>query len=491
MAPSLNSSGNQTIVCLGFSTNYHALMRMRRSQLLFTALVACHFLGTSSVASAPQVARNAGPALHGVTHEPQQPKSGESVTVTARVSDPSENRAVTLRVQVVQPGGYIRKTDAAYENSWRDVPMHDDGREGDARAADGIFSAVVPADFQKHRRLMRYRFVVSNTKGTTTSWPPATNECPNLAWFVYDGVPEWTGASKPGATPALTFSSEFLTTLPVYHLIAQADDVERSQWDQGSNRKPFLGTLVYEGKVYDHIQFHNRGQASTYLAGKNKWAFKLNLSQPFHARDVWGQPYKHPWISFNMNACASPWAQVNRGMAGMDEAVSFRAYQLAGVPSPNTHWFIFVSLTPPKKHRARVNMLAIYGVCTSSCRKRTARGCAKVVCRMETFTVLRAGPNTSPRGCPPTDQIGADSPAPPPEGSLRPGGAPISIYPRTTASMQSIVLPRMWICATAAITISTIHRAAVGSPCRTISTSRHDVHCQDTLARHHRSDSLP
>jgi hypothetical protein len=28
-------------------------------------------------------------------------------------------------------------------------------------------------------------------------------------------------------------------------------------------------------------------------------------------------------------------------MAGMDEAVSFRAYQLAGVPSPNTHWIHF------------------------------------------------------------------------------------------------------------------------------------------------------
>ena len=32
---------------------------------------------------------------------------------------------------------------------------------------------------------------------------------------------------------------------------------------------------------------------------------------------------------------------MNRGLAGMDEAVSFRAYQLAGVPSPNTHWVNF------------------------------------------------------------------------------------------------------------------------------------------------------
>ena len=71
----------------------------------------------------------------------------------------------------------------------------------------------------------------------------------------------------------------------MYHLIARAGDVERSQWDAASNRKPFFGTLVYDGRVYDHIQFHNRGQASTYLAGKNKWGFKFNPEQKFYARD--------------------------------------------------------------------------------------------------------------------------------------------------------------------------------------------------------------
>src|SRR2546426_227217 len=111
-------------------------------------------------------------------------------------------------------------------------------------------AAVDPADIQKHRSLVRYVAIAQGINGGTTRLPLATNACPNFAWFVYDGIPPWTGASKPGSTPPITFSARFLTTLPVYHLIARAGDVERSQWDAASNRKPFFGTLVYDGRVY-------------------------------------------------------------------------------------------------------------------------------------------------------------------------------------------------------------------------------------------------
>ena len=109
-----------------------------------------------------------------------------------------------------------------------------------------------------------------------------------------------------------------------------------SQWNQNANRKPFSGTLIYDGKAYDHITFHNRGQASTYVSGKNKWGIKFNKGEEFGARDNYGEPYKNKWSGFNLNPCASAWAQVNRGMAGMDEALAYRVYQLAGVPSPDT-----------------------------------------------------------------------------------------------------------------------------------------------------------
>ncbi|MCI0539239.1 MAG: CotH kinase family protein [Verrucomicrobiales bacterium] len=310
-------------------------------QLLRIIFLAWPVWGILLHADAAEETAPPGSGFIEVAHLPLQPKSGEPVTVTARAGENGAIRSLTLRLQVVEPGQYIRKTDPAYDSSWRDLPMSDDGQNGDARAADGIFTAVVSAEIQKHRRLVRYTMALASPNGTTKRLPQAPNACPNYAWFVYDGVPAWTGASKPGTTAALTFPPSFLATLPTYHLIARASDVERSQWDSDSYRKPFLGTLIYEGRVYDHIQFHNRGQASTYLAGKNKWGFKFNPSQEFQARDLWGRKYRYPWAGFSLNACASPWAQVNRGMAGMDEAVSFRAYQLAGVPSPNVHWIHF------------------------------------------------------------------------------------------------------------------------------------------------------
>ena len=45
------------------------------------------------------------------------------------------------------------------------------------------------------------------------------------------------------------------------------------------------GTLVYDGDVYDHIEFENRGEASTYVSGKNKWRFHFNRARDFEARD--------------------------------------------------------------------------------------------------------------------------------------------------------------------------------------------------------------
>ena len=262
-----------------------------------------------------------------VSHAPKQPRSDEPVKITAT---PEGKAWEELRVelQVVEPGAYIRRTDPAFIAEWREFPMQE---------TNGAFVATVPADLQKHRRLIRYRFKgISKTQ--TNYFPAITNTVPNFAWFVYDGPPAWTGSAKPGKTPPLTFSPEFFSTLPAYNLIARADDVRHSQWDQSFYRRPLFGTFVYEGEVYDHILFHNRGQASTYVAGKNKWGFKFNAGHDFAARNFWGQPYKNKWNGINLNPCASAWAQVNRGMAGMDEAVAYRAYQLAGVPSPDTLW---------------------------------------------------------------------------------------------------------------------------------------------------------
>lgn len=279
-------------------------------------------------------AENAPPAVTEVHHSPAQPSPGTPIKIESRVSDPDGVKAVTLAYQVVDPGAYIRKTDTAYEKTWTELPMRDDGAEGDSNSNDGIYTAVLPAELAVHRRLVRYRILVEDAKGLRGRAPGPGDSVQNFALFVYAGVPAWTGSVEPGKTEPVTFSPALLNSLPTFHLIANAEDVEHSQWDGGWNHRKCSGTLVFDGKVYDHIVFQNRGRASTYNTGKNKWGFHFPEGHELPMRDPTGRELRKKWDSFSMNACASPWAPVHRGMAGLDEWFSARIFELAGVPTP-------------------------------------------------------------------------------------------------------------------------------------------------------------
>lgn len=282
----------------------------------------------------------APPAIRQVTHTPELPAAGVPVVISAKVTDPQGVAAVTAQYQVVNPGSYIRKVDAAYATGWTSLTMQDDGQNGDALAGDGIFSVTVPGSVQTHRRLVRYR--ISATDGASSvTVPYADDGQPNFAYFCYSGMPAWTGRNQPPSSAATIFPATLMGTLPAYHLIADGTDVTNSQWNGSFDTLRMWGTLVYEGKVYDHILFHNKGSASTYQSGKNKWRFHFNTGRDFEARDTWGRRYNKPWDTFTMHACATPWNPVFRGWAGLDEVVSTRVYQLSGVPSPNMHHLQF------------------------------------------------------------------------------------------------------------------------------------------------------
>jgi len=275
------------------------------------------------------------PIVDQVAHAPLVPHTGQTLAIGARVRSPAGLHSVTLEYQIVEPGAYIRRNDDAYDTGWTAVPMHDDGKDGDARASDSIFTAVLPGSVSAHRRLIRYRIIAEDNAGLKVRVPYDDDDCPNFAAFCYNGAPAWTGSIEPGKTPPLTFPTGLMQTLPKLILIANKDDVTHSQWDGGYNKKKVRGTIVGDdGRVYDNVQFHNRGQASTFVSGKNKWGFKFDRGHNFDGRDEWGRKFAHFWDNMPMNACASPWVQSNRGMAGLDEAVSFRLYELAGVPSP-------------------------------------------------------------------------------------------------------------------------------------------------------------
>ncbi len=274
------------------------------------------------------------PIVDQVAHTPLEPRAGQALIVGARVRAEHGIKSVTLEHQIVEPGAYTPRDDEAFERGWQPVSMHDDGKDGDARAGDGIYTAVLPAALSLNRRLIRYRIVAEDNLGAKVRVPYSDDESPDFAAFIYNGEPEWSGSIEPGKAPPLNFPTALMRTLPSLILLANRKDVEESQWNTAAIKKKFRGTLIAEGRVYDNIQFHNRGQGSTYVAGKNKWGFKFNRGRDYDARDMWGRKFAHGWDTLPMTACASPWVQSNRGMAGLDEAVSFRLYELAGVLSP-------------------------------------------------------------------------------------------------------------------------------------------------------------
>ena len=310
-------------------------MRMNTLHPRSRALIA-HFCLLASLAVS-----SARADIKEVRHEPAQPRSKQGVLVTAKVDAAQKVTAVRLQLQTVTPGEYIRRTDPAYEKNWASLDMKDDGQAGDAKANDGVFSVRVPAQQQKHRSLYRYRITATDDAGKTIVAPDAKESSPNFAWFCYDGVPAWTGAREPGK-PGRKFTAEFLNTIEPYHLIARAEDVATSQWDGNAHKKRFPGTFVYAGVVYDHIAFHNRGQGSAHISGKNKWGLKFNADHAVPLKDDAGKPYLTKWTGVDLNpGTHTPYLPVLRGIAGLDEALCFRSYQLASVPSSSTHWVHF------------------------------------------------------------------------------------------------------------------------------------------------------
>jgi hypothetical protein len=314
---------------------------LRSSDLSFDLALQTPPAGTGAHRPTPGAANSVfttaiPPVCQYLRHLPEQPKPGEPVTITASFHPGTPVGSAVLQLQAVEPGAYLRKTDPDYATRWQDLPMHDDGKDGDAVSGDHEWSVTIPAEMQTNRRLLRYRCVATGTDGARVQLPYPDDDVPNFAYYVWAGPPDWKAAMQPGRTPELTFTGAFQRTLPIFTLLANADDVAHSQWDGGYNKRKLSGTMVYDGKVYDHMEFKNRGSASTYNTGKNKWGFAFANAHDLQMRDPWGRLYKKTWNSFAMNAAATPWVQINRGMSGLDEAISFRAYQLAGVPASDT-----------------------------------------------------------------------------------------------------------------------------------------------------------
>ncbi len=309
---------------------------------------------TPGTANTMVYATNVPPHIRQVVHTPNAPVSSQVVTITAKVTDTDGVASVTLAYQIVLPGDYIPinfpdlSSNPTYESAanWISVAMHDDGLNGDAFARDSVYTVEMPPTLQVHRRLIRYRITVEDTAANNVTVPYNDDPQPNFAYFVYDGVPAWSGAIDPdgpipGTGEVVTYGTDIMQSLPVYHLITRQSDVLDCQYNASYNSDVyrFAGTLIYDGKVYDHVHFRIRGQYSTYITGKNKWKYRFNRGHWFQGRDDYGKKRAEKVKTLNIDSLNSPWASQNRGLAGLDESIGFKLFNMAGVPGCNTNVF--------------------------------------------------------------------------------------------------------------------------------------------------------
>ena len=275
--------------------------------------------GSGEILAAPSpgaqntvLAANAPPQSRQVDHAPLAPTTGQATTVTVKVTDPDGVASVQVQFQVVLPGVYLpaflplplatlqanpslpRPANPAYNDpaNWTTLAMYDDGTHGDLTARDSIYSAVLPAQ-TTNRTLVRYHIRVEDTLGAAVTVPYADDDSLNFAYYVYDGVPSYNGHSV-----------EDLTSLPVYSFLTRPEDWAQTlawnaadQMPQGSpNLARFeynwMGTMVYDGEVYDNITYRLRGANGRYLGGNIKRSMKFNFNKGryFEAKDENGDP---------------------------------------------------------------------------------------------------------------------------------------------------------------------------------------------------------
>jgi hypothetical protein len=293
---------------------------------------------------------NPPPFIDAVEHLPAAPTAFDPVQIRAQIRDADGVASVRLLLQAVAPGAYIRLTDPAYSANWIAVPMQAIGPD--------LYAAEVPAHMRVHRHLIRYRIEATDQGGRTVTAPYWEDPQPNFALYVYNGAPAWGGAIRPGGAGSSgvwqSYAFDQMRPVAVYQLLAAASDVADAQHIPPSTRPsymgndyPWLGTLVYNGVVYDHIGFRARGGLHRYATGKNNWKFNFRRGHRFQAYDDYGVPYPVKWDKLVFSSVLQHANRRYRGEQGLFETLAYRLYNLADVPASATHFVHFRVVDQP------------------------------------------------------------------------------------------------------------------------------------------------
>ncbi len=176
-----------------------------------------------------------GPAIALDTFAPAAPTTADDITVTCRVTPVfSPVASVTLNWRT------------AY-NALQQTPMLDDGTNGDATAADGIYTAVIAKTNFTAGQMVRWYFSATDSAARTSRWPSFTDPV---------NSPEYLGTmiTDPG----------FTTTLPVWYWFAQNPA-------SGTTRGGTRGAVFFNNELHDNVFVRLRGGFTS--TGSKKFDF--------------------------------------------------------------------------------------------------------------------------------------------------------------------------------------------------------------------------
>ena len=256
------------------------------------------------------------PIIKRVSRSSNSPSSGEEVEVYIELTNIKSLESeldVYLEYQIVDPGNYIPKNATAYRSSenWIRVNM----MPVKIKAEVTKFSAIIPKEVQKHRRLIRYKVLVKTRRNFKAYSPDTKHRESNYSYFVNDGQKSFEGVSFKD-----------LSKLQSIELITSEDQTNKNILQGNFQDYRGEGTLVYKGKTYDHIQFRARGKNSRHNKVKRNLKFSLNNNKPLVPEDDYGTKYNRPrgkvslsggWI----NDCNSH---------GLTEALIYKIASLTG-----------------------------------------------------------------------------------------------------------------------------------------------------------------
>ncbi len=264
------------------------------------------------------------PVIKSVSKSPDKPLSGQEVRIKADFDNDSlyaSIMAVELEYQIVDAGNYIDKSDPAYANTWTSIPMLDDGVGADSTANNGLYTALIPASIQANRRLVRYRVKVTTTNGFSKIYPDQNHTESNYAYYVYDGDADFNGYSFASLNPLQNVTIITKTTTADTYIGNGSTNLGQF------TGKEYLGegTLIYNGKIYDHVRFRPRGKTRPPRI-KPGIKFDMNSEKKIAVIDDCGEEYDVERGNFVLSGT---WVN-DAGSHGLVENMLYKILELTG-----------------------------------------------------------------------------------------------------------------------------------------------------------------